>query len=108
MVKEVRSTPSRLLKNNSPSTATCVTKKPARNGRAAESGIQLLIAGGTGAEGSSAARRPGHGGRGAGAVVGGWPVLSLNGNRGGAPPLSLFVRPGSKGPWPPKPGQSCQ
>src|SRR5271170_2665437 len=55
--------PSRLLKNNSPSTATCVTKEHAGNGRAAESGIQLLIAGGTGAEGSSAARHPGHGGR---------------------------------------------
>src|SRR5260370_3727126 len=63
------SSPSRLLKNNSPSTGECGTKKHARNGRAAKSGIQLLIAGGTGAEGSSAARHPGHGGRGAGAVV---------------------------------------
>src|SRR5260370_14579532 len=50
------SSPSRLLKNTSTSTGECGTKKHARNGRAAKSGIQLLIAGGTGAEGSSAAR----------------------------------------------------
>ncbi len=56
---------SRLLKNNSPCTATCDRKKHARSGRAAESDIQLLVAGGTGAEGSSAAGDPGHGGRGA-------------------------------------------
>src|SRR5450755_1504440 len=61
---------SRPLKNNSPSTAACVTKKYARSGRAAEPDIQLLIAGGASAEGSSVARDPGHGGRGAGPVVG--------------------------------------
>jgi len=60
---------SRLLKNNSPSTGACGRKKHARSGRAAESDLQLLIAGGAGAEGPSAARHPGHGGRGAGAVI---------------------------------------
>jgi hypothetical protein len=51
--------PSRLLKNYSPSTGRYVTKKHAGNRRAAESGIQLLFAGGAGAEGPSAARHPG-------------------------------------------------
>ena len=57
---------SRLLKKNFLSTAACVTKKYARSGRAAEPDIQLLIAGGAGAEGSSVARDPGYGGRGTG------------------------------------------
>src|SRR5439155_23130276 len=60
---------SRLLKNYSPSTGRCVTKRHARSGRAAESDIQLLVAGSTGAEGSSAAGDPDHGRRGAGPDV---------------------------------------
>src|ERR1019366_6255048 len=61
---------SRLLKNYSQSTAVYVTKKHARSGRSAEPYIQLLVAGGTGAKRPSAARHPGHGGRGADPVVG--------------------------------------
>src|SRR5205807_3058041 len=64
-----REYPSRLLKNYSPSTGRCVTKRHARSGRAAESDIQLLVAGSTGAEGSSAAGDPDHGRRGAGPDV---------------------------------------
>src|SRR5271166_1119899 len=56
---------SRLLKNYSPCTGRCVRKRHARSGRAAESDIQLFVAGGPGAEGSCAAGDPGHGGRGA-------------------------------------------
>src|SRR5713101_129412 len=62
--------PSRLLKNYSQSTAAYGTKNHARSGRAAEPDIQLLIAGSAGAERSSVARDPGHGGRGADPDVG--------------------------------------
>ena len=61
---------SRLLKNYSQSTAAYGTRKHARSGRSAEPDVQLLVAGSTGAKGPSAARDPGHGGRGACTVVG--------------------------------------
>jgi hypothetical protein len=55
--------PSRLLKNYSQSTALYGTRRHARRRSAAESHVQLFVAGSAGAEGSSAARCPGHGGR---------------------------------------------
>ena len=55
--------PSRLLKNYSQCTASYGTRRHARRRSAAESYVQLFVAGSASAEGSSAACDPGHGGR---------------------------------------------
>src|SRR6266567_902744 len=55
---------SRLLKNYSQSTALYGRRRHARRRSAAESYVQLFVAGSASAERSSAARDPSHGGRG--------------------------------------------